>query len=505
MATGLPVVGARASAARQVGSVANSLASAATPLSQLLPRFDKDAIAASGGRIDVAAVAALGPVLTTLATSASTATHDLADIDPAGLSAAQADEIARLRTALADAEKPLRAAAAAVPLVAHLLGSTGPRTWFVALENLAEARGTDGLVGAYAVLRTDAGKVTLVEASPRKILDAGPVIPDQNLPTDFQQLWGADATEWAGLNLSPHFPYTAQLVLDGWKARGGAPLDGVIALDQTVVAALLAGTGPITVRGVTVDSASAVKFLTEDIYARFPVVADKDAVVVELVQSVFQKLSAGQVSLGPLVKALRRPISEGHFLVWSAHPDEQALLATYAVGGVLPDAAGPFAMAVVNNGGGNKLDAYTAVSVDYTRGACSADGPTSTLRVTVTDKAPASGLPAYVTGRLDLTDAEQASAPKGSTLVLLYLYGPVDSSISATTVDRHAVDVSEGLERGHPVWRVDLPLDPGQTSTVEVRMLEPFDTAATPAPTVGIQPMSIPQTVAVHAGPTCTA
>jgi len=162
-------------------------------------------------------------------------------------------------------------------------------------------------------------------------------------------------------------------------------------------------------------------------------------------------------------------------------------------------------MAVVNNGGGNKLDAYTAVSVDYTRGSCTPDGPTSTLRVTVTDTAPTSGLPAYVTGRLDLTPGEQATAPKGSTLVLLYLYGPVDAENTATTVDGRAVDVSEGVERGHPVWRVDLPLVPGQTSTVEVRMLEPYDTAATPAPTVGVQPMSIPQTVTAHAGPTCTA
>ena len=453
-------------------------------------------MAASGGHLDVAALAALAPVLTSLATSAGQAARDIAGIDPAGLSSAQGEELARLRTALADSQAPLLTIATALPMIAHMLGSDGPRTWFVALQNLAEARGTGGLVGAYAVLRTNKGKVTLVEANSRKHLDAGPAIPDGDLPQEFQQLWGSDATEWAGLNLSPHFPYTAQLILDGWKARGGVPLDGVVAIDQTAVAALLAGTGPVTVRGITVDSSTAVQFLTKDIYSRFPLYTDKDAVVVELVHEVFSRLAGGQVSLAPLLKALRDPVSHGHFLIFSAHKEEQTALEADSVAGVLPDAPGPFAMVVVNNGAGNKLDAYTSVTLHYQQGECAASIRTSLLHITVHDSAPASGLPAYVNGRLDLPIALRAKAPPGSTKVLLYVYGPIDSDNGLTTVDDQPVDVSEGLERGHTVWRVDLVLVPGQTRTVDVQMIENVDpaTAATVA-VVGVQPMAIPQVV----------
>jgi hypothetical protein len=401
---------------------------------------------------------------------------------------------------------PLRSAASTVPLLAPLLGSDGPRTWFVALENLTEARGTGGFVGAYAVLHTDAGRVSLVKAGPDTDLVSGPPIPTGNLPSEFQQLWGRDAAEWAGLNLSPHFPYTGQLVVDGWAARGGGHLDGVVALDQRVVAALLAGTGPVTVRGVTVDVANAFAFLTTGIYARFPVVPVKNAVVTELVTTVFERLSTGQVSLPALVKALRGPVSEGRFLVYSTHPDEQRRLAALAVGGVLPDVPGPFAMAVVNNGAGNKLDAYTSVKVDYLQGTCFGSVRTSTIHVTLHNGAPKSGLPAYVRGRSDLPADQQARAPQGSTKLLLYVYGPIDSANGLTTLDGQELPVTEGLERGHTVWRVDVVLNPGQTRAVDVQLIENVDPAApVTAPTVGVQPMAIPQQVKAEVGPPCSA
>ena len=505
LATVLPVVGDRATAARRLGAISDDLATAAAPLADLLPRFDPTTFRASGGRIDLAALTALGPVVTTLATAADRAAADLAGIATAGLTAAQADQLTRLRTALTDATPGLRMVASTIPLIAPLLGADGPRTWFVALENLTEARGTGGFVGAYAVLRADSGKITLVRAGPDTDLVSGPPIPDGNLPTEFQQLWGRDATEWNGLNLSPHFPYTGQLVVDGWKARDGAPLDGVIALDQTVVAALLAGTGPITIHGVTLDSAHAFHFLTQDIYARFPSVMEKNAFVTDLVTTVFSRLSAGQVSLPALVKALRGPVAEGRFLVYSTHPDEEQKLAQHVVAGVLPDLPGPFAMAVINNGAGNKLDAYTAVRLDYRQGPCFGAVRTSTLHITLHNGAPTSGLPSYVRQRNDLPSTQRASAPQGSTKLLLYVYGPVDSANGLTTLDDQQIDVTAGLERGHTVWRVDVVLNPGQTRTVDVQLIENVDPAARiTTPTVGVQPMAIPEVVTAEAGPRCT-
>ena len=504
VASKVPVVGGRVQAARTLGSVASSLATPAAELAPMLPAFSSSALKESGGALPVDEIAAMAPTLEQLADAADVAVRDLAALDPGALSASQADQVASLLSTLQDAAPALRSASSLAPVAAQLLGSEGPKTYFVAFQNLAEARGTGGLVGAYAILTFDQGKVTLQTAAPRKTLD-GSRIPLTGLPMEFRELWGRDATEWAGLNLSPHFPYTGQLISNGWKARGSGDLDGVIGIDQHVVAAMLAGTGPVTVRGVTVDADNAYTFLTKGVYAQFPDYPDKDAVVVALVQQVFEKLQSGDVDPVALAKALREPASKGSLLVWSADAATEQALGEHTVGGVLPDGVGPVVRAAVNNGAGNKLDAYLATKVTYYQGVCTDGVRTGSAVVTLTNNAPASGLPSYVTGRQDLAPAQRALAPVGSNKSLLYVYGPVGSDIALATIDDREVAVPVGVERGHPVWRIDVVLDPGQTKRVEVQFLQYVDPQADGAePAVMRQLMAVPQTRAAKAGGSCT-
>ena len=155
----------------------------------------------------------------------------------------------------------------------------------------------DRLVGAYAVVRADQGRLTLVRAAQRGTLGAGP-IPTTGVPAELRDLWGKDLAEWAGLNLSPHFPWTGQLVAAGWKQRTpDAPLDYVVAIDQHAVAALLAGTGPVTVHGAHVDATNAVAFLSRDIYLHYPAPAGVDAVTAELGPDGLLQVAAGHLDL----------------------------------------------------------------------------------------------------------------------------------------------------------------------------------------------------------------
>ncbi len=65
-----------------------------------------------------------------------------------------ADGVNTLSSALDSARGPF---ADSVPMLQQLptmLGSDGPKTWLVLLQQDAEARGTGGLVGAFAELRT---------------------------------------------------------------------------------------------------------------------------------------------------------------------------------------------------------------------------------------------------------------------------------------------------------------------------------------------------------------
>ncbi len=69
-------------------------------------------------------------------------------------------------------------------------------------------------------------------------------------------------------------------------------------------------------------------------------------------------------------------------------------------------------MAVVNNGGGNKLDAYLSVNTRYDPGTCTQDVRVGHIAVTLHNGAPTHGLPAYVSPRSDLIE-QHLPEPEG--------------------------------------------------------------------------------------------
>ncbi|TAK70412.1 MAG: DUF4012 domain-containing protein [Actinomycetota bacterium] len=496
LAEKVPVIGTQVGAARSLATAADTIGQAAAGAETVLPSLRPEALRGPDGALNLQALAQVTPILQRVAAATDTAAADLDGLDPAGLQSDLAAAVRKGKELLPGLGATLRTAGDATALMPGLLGDTTPRHWLVLLQNTAEARGTGGLVGAYALLTADKGKLTLQTAAPNNALTSDR-IPLDGMPEEFRELWGADASEWLSLNLSAHFPYTAQLAVKGMADRG-VPIDGVLALDSQAVAALIAGTGPVSARGTTVDATNAAAFFTKDIYSRFPDVATKDAVTVALLQATFDKLLSGKLDLPAFVKALGPAGEQGRILAWSANPAEQSELATYRVGGVLPDAPGPFLATALNNGGGNKMDAYVTASLAYGAGRCEATEQVSTASLTLADKAP-TGLPAYVDVRSD----RKGVTGTGSTVVLASVYGPVGAEVQAATLDGAVVPVRTGLERGHPVWRVDVELNRGQSRQLVFTFTEP--TVADAAPVVVAQPMANPVEVKVVDGPPCDA
>jgi hypothetical protein len=384
----------------------------------------------------------------------------------------------------------------------------------VLLQQSAEARGTGGLVGAYAVLRSDGGRLSLVQARSRSALDRGPAVPDGGVPEELRELWGRDLREWAGLNLSPNFPWTGRLVADGWAAdRRREQLDYVAGVDAHVVAALLAGTGPVRLKdGTPVSQANAVDFLSRGVYARYAAPAAVDAVTTDLVGRVFARVSSGELNLPALMRAMARPVEQRRLLMWSARPDEQQSLQRLPVGGALPSEPGAWAMAVVNNGGGNKLDAYLKVHTTYQPGVCAEGQRVGRILVDVRNTAPRTGLPRYVTVRSDLVDLARRGVRRGSTpavgsnRVILDIYGPVAAQAAMVTVDGRPVVPVSGTDLGHVVSRVVLEVDPGRSRRVALVLVAP----AVPGdsgtrPQVQVQPMVQQPTISTEPLTPCSA
>jgi hypothetical protein len=195
---------------------------------------------------------------------------------------------------------------------------------------------------------------------------------------------------------------------------------------------------------------------------------------------------------------MAKPVHERRLLLWAADEDEQSRLARFRISGSLPSDEGPFAMAVINNGGGNKLDAYLKVHTDYQPGLCTNGTRVGQIGVTLTNTAPSSGLPDYVSVRSDLRLAG-LTGPRtqdGSNRVLLDIYGPVGSSAALTSLDGETFAPIVGLDNNHTVWRVAVPIEAGQRRTVNVVMTTPaVDGDVGTNPVVLTQPMVQPATV----------
>ena len=497
LATYLPGVGDDIDAVRTIATAADEVLTAAQPLERVLPALSAQSMQQRDGAIDTEALAVTGRTVPDLYRAVSAASNSLDAVDTSGLAPDLARAVEQIREPLRAASDPLAAARTSLPLLPALLGADGPRTYFVMLQQSAEARGTGGIMGAYALIRADQGRISLVDTRPAGSLRNQP-IPANVLPEDITKLWGRDLREWAGLNLSPHFPWTGQLVEAGWDRRASSPaLDGVLAIDANVVSALVAGTGPVRANGVELTEQNAVELLSKDIYSRFDDPLRIDLTTGLLVAEVMDKVATGEVDIPAVLSAMRQPYAERRLLFWSTDEAEQQVVETMTLGGAIPSREGPFAMAVVNNGGGNKMDAYLRVRTAYEPGLCTGGVRIGTITVTARNTAPTRGLPDYVSVRSDLVQQDRPNPVVGSNRVLLDVYGPVAADLPLATVDGDQVAfLTTGTDRGHAVGRVVFEINPGQTRVIEVTVVASAPSTGDPPDSL-TQPMVIPAETAV--------
>jgi hypothetical protein len=392
-------------------------------------------------------------------------------------------------------------AAVAARVVPSMLGSHGPRRYFLAFQNTAEARGTGGLPGAFAVLRADHGRLSFERFGNNTEMDG--VRTDVNLGTEFAAQYGNNApgAAFANSNMSPHFPYAARLWSGYWRTHTGRSVDGAIAIDPSTLGLLLRATGPAGLPdGTTLTAANAVDLTERAAYAKYADVTERKAFFVDAARAAAGQLmkSVDDPRLMPaLLRAVHDVQREGRMQVWSAHAAEERLLASREFGGALPDAPGPFAGLVVNNAAGSKLDYYLDRSLVWAPGACTDTGRSVTATVKLTNRAPTSGLPHYVTQRVD--QPPYRTRPGDNRLLVTY-YAGEKARLTGATLDGRRIHPIPGVERGHPTYTLDLELPRQSSRTLVLRLLEP---QADRPPTILRQPLVTPLRATVKPAAPC--
>jgi hypothetical protein len=319
-----------------------------------------------------------------------------------------------------------------------------------------------------------------------------------NFGPDYQHLYGRAATSFYGNgNLSPNFPYAAQIWASMWKKYSGQKVDGVIAVDPTALGYLLAVTGPATLPDKSqINGANAAALTQATAYAKFPGISKADnarrkVYLLEVASAASKRILSARGEPTRMLRAAVKAAGERRLLVWSADPALQADLAQTSIAGVIPTTTAPYVGLSIVNAGGNKLDYYLDRSLTWQRTGC---GPTrrTTVTITLTNNAPASGLPPYVTGRYDKLPYPVKT---GDSRLAVSYFATQGAVLQNVTFAGRPGRGRLGAELGHPVYTIDVELPRGTSRTIVLHLSEP---AGIGAPIVLRQPLVRPLNVTLN-------
>lgn len=389
-------------------------------------------------------------------------------LDRTGLADQVATPVSDLQTRLAEAAVLADRASRAVRLLPPMLGADGRRTYVLVFQNNAEARATGGIPGAFAQVVADDGRLVLGRQS-----DAGRLrsqTQESVLPLTKREV--ALFTDRLGrfsqdVNLTPDFPRTGELVRAMWQKRYGVRVDGVLSADPVALSHLLRATGPVDVAGEAVGADTAVPLLLSQVYADVPDPAAQNRFFDRVARSVFGAVVSGQGDARGLLDGLVRSTGEGRTLVWSAHPEEQALLAPTRLGGAFPvaDDATPDVGVYLNAVPAYKLDYYLDHRVDVAADRCVRGRQRLTVTVRLSSRVPGTyrRLTEYVAPQVPVFG-------KGAIVQTLYLAAPRDGRVLSMSVDGEASepDVTSYGDRPMVIRTVALP--PGETREIVLEL-----------------------------------
>ena len=349
---------------------------------------------------------------------------------------------------------------------AVLVGADKPKKYLIAFQNSAEARGTGGILGAYAVVELNQGKITVLKTGSNEALKWIDEIPIK-MPNEFTSLYRSDPAIWQNSNLSPHFPYGAKIWLALWKNQFGQSLDGVIAVDPSALSYILKATGPITLpNGKILTSENLVSETLSAAYKEYEKDnAARKEYLVSIMDATFKQLLEGEFNKLQMARALQRGIIENRILVYSTESGVEEELAKTRLAGFMQTTPSNQYRVVVQNIDASKLDYYLDRDISIKSLSCEDSAEVEVLVTVKNSLTSGEGLPAYVLTRAD--KSKPAKIVAGQHRFLLFIYGPPRSKlISATRSSTTGSAGGMGEERTRPILVVDLDLPPSQEEKI---------------------------------------
>lgn len=277
----------------------------------------------------------------------------------------------------------------------QLLGADQPRTYLILFQNEDELRATGGFISAAGRVTIDAGQIVSLTVEDSYAVDDF-TTPYPDSPAPMRDYMGIDLWVFRDSNWSPDFPMAARQAISLYTQTRGGTIDGVIALNQLVVEALVDGLGPLTIDGQTIASAQDMRaymrraWEPSDQSSAAEWTAQRKNFISRAMQTLLDRLvnGNGEINWQTLGQALNRVLHSRDLLIMLADPQMNEPLHLAQLDGALRADASDYLMVVDSSMGFNKASVAMQQAMQYTVTLATDRAPQAELTIVYTNTNP---------------------------------------------------------------------------------------------------------------------
>jgi len=276
----------------------------------------------------------------------------------------------------------------------QLLGADRPRTYLLLFQNEDELRASGGFLSAAGRVTIDAGKIISLTVEDSYAIDDF-TTPYPDPPAPLRDYMGIDLWVFRDSNWSPDFPVAARQAISLYTQTRGGTIDGVIALNQQVVEALVDGLGPLTIDGQTIANAQDMRDYMRAAWepseqsTAAEWVAQRKNFISRAMQTLLDRLlSGGDVNWQTLGQALNRVLHSRDLFITLTDPQLNEPLRLAQLDGALRTDASDYVMVVDTSMGFNKTSVAMQQAMHYTVTITADAAPQAELTIAYTNTNP---------------------------------------------------------------------------------------------------------------------
>ncbi len=253
-------------------------------------------------------------------------------------------------------------------------GFTSVKTYLILFLNNTELRPGGGFIGAYAIVRVDKARFSLLKVEGTEILDNYAPSFVAEPPAPLKKYVLVDRWNFRDANWSPDFALSSQKALELYHKEGGLAakdINAVIGITPTVLEGVLGITGPITVDGQTFNRTNFTERLEYQVEKGFleqgKTALERKDILGDLGKVLESRLKTDLFKHWSAYWALaRRMLGEKQVMVYSTNPDTQTKVAALGWSGEMTPVTGDYLLYADANLAALKTDAVMKRSIAYT-------------------------------------------------------------------------------------------------------------------------------------------